>query len=303
MATQCFPLVGGKVMRVTRLDACGRPVFGECASVVSDGFVSIELSAVVDEGDAIDVKNAAGNSCVTRAAKPKLSGYTVNLNFCKVDPDLYALTTNQEVVIDPFTGDTIGFNIDIDIDLDSGGFALEVWSEVPGVACSTTDLSAQGANGYILLPWLSGGVFGDFTIENDAVSFVVQNSATKSGSGWGVGPYNVMYDATGDPAPLALPIGPSQHIRTFLSFIAPPVAGCGCRPVDNPASPNATVGVAGIPGHFTPVPSKRPATLALLQASAITASPTTAWTVDQFVQLLDGSLAHWSGTAWVAGPA
>ena len=35
--------------------------------------------------------------------------------------------------------------------------------------------------------------------------------------------------------------------------------------------------------------------------AGLTASPTTAWTTGQYVLLRDGSMAHWAGTAWVAG--
>ncbi|MFI5863562.1 hypothetical protein [Streptomyces sp. NPDC051546] len=61
----------------------------------------------------------------------------------------------------------------------------------------------------------------------------------------------------------------------------------------------ATGAVAGNPGSFTPSGATAPANLAAL--SSVVASPTTAWTTGQRVILGDASLAHWSGTAWVAG--
>lgn len=54
-------------------------------------------------------------------------------------------------------------------------------------------------------------------------------------------------------------------------------------------------------GTFAPAGATPPNTLAGL--AGVTASPATAWTAGQFVQLADGSLAHWNGTAWVAGAA
>lgn len=65
----------------------------------------------------------------------------------------------------------------------------------------------------------------------------------------------------------------------------------------------ATGATAGTPGAFTPPGSIAPANLAELTAGNITANPATAWTTGQRVTLLDGSTAHWSGTAWVAGNA
>lgn len=65
----------------------------------------------------------------------------------------------------------------------------------------------------------------------------------------------------------------------------------------------ATSAVAGAPGSFEPAGSTIPSDLAALQASSITASPATAWTTGQYVDLGDASDAHWNGTAWVAGIA
>jgi hypothetical protein len=59
---------------------------------------------------------------------------------------------------------------------------------------------------------------------------------------------------------------------------------------------------AGTPGSFTPAGAMVPNNFADLNATpAITASPATVWTTGQYVSLQDGSRAHWSGTAWVAG--
>jgi hypothetical protein len=54
-------------------------------------------------------------------------------------------------------------------------------------------------------------------------------------------------------------------------------------------------------GNFTPAGATPPANLAAL--SGVTATPATAWTVGQRIQLADGTTAHWTGTAWAAGPA
>lgn len=55
-------------------------------------------------------------------------------------------------------------------------------------------------------------------------------------------------------------------------------------------------------GTFTPAGATPPVNLAdLSDASPIVANPATAWTTGQRIQLADGTLAHWNGTAWVAG--
>ena len=308
MANKCFPLVGGRVMRVTRLDGCGRPIdpvkhpeFAGCAQVTTDGFVSVETTANIDEGDTITVTNAGGKVCVNQVPCPQLTGYGVNMTFCNVDPDLFALVTGQDSVLDPATGEGLGFRVNTGKSGCDSGFALEIWSSVPGETCPVDDQGnpvegAEMPSGYILFPFLQGGVFGDFTIENDAVSFVVQGATTKDGSGWGVGPYNVTLDALGVAGPLTEPIDRKDHMHVQVTYVAPPEPSCGCRYLKD-----ATGATAGTPGTFTPVDTNPPANLADL--TGVTASPTTAWTTGQYVVTDDGKDAHWSGTAWVIGKA
>jgi hypothetical protein len=186
---KCFPLVRGRVMRVTRLDSCGRIAARSCSSIVTDGFVSVALTANITEGDSVAVTNAAGRTCVTDVPDPTFDGYGVAVTFCDVNPQLYAMMTNQTVVYDVF-GTAVGFRVNSKVKTSDANFALEVWSNVPGVAC--TDPNAAGSYGYTLLPFISGGILGDFTIENAAVSFSLTNAATKDGTGWGKGPYNVV---------------------------------------------------------------------------------------------------------------
>lgn len=64
---------------------------------------------------------------------------------------------------------------------------------------------------------------------------------------------------------------------------------------------SATGATAGAPGYYQPSGANVPANLAAL--TGVTASPTTAWTVGQYVVTADLLAAHWSGTAWVIGKA
>ncbi len=312
MSTICFPLVGGRAMRATRLDACGRPQYGDCAQVVTDGFVSIAASANVDDGDEISVVNANGKRCVSQPAKPTITSIGLEITFCEVDPDLYALVTGQSVVYDAMSGDAVGFRVNTSISPGDVGWALEVWSNVPGVACapdSDPDAAPAGVYGYLLYPFLQGGVLGDYTIENAAVSFVVQNAVTKSGGQWGKGPYDVVMQAGGTAGKLIETIDKDDHFHVQLTEVAPPEPHCGCIPLDNPTWTAADTATAGAPGKWTITSSgsagKRPADFAALQAAAppVTAAPTTAWSEGQYVLLGDGDEAHWDGTAWAEGPA
>jgi hypothetical protein len=222
-------------MRVTRLDGCGRPMYGDCASVVSEGFISVALSAQTNEGEAISVTNAAGKTCVQDTPSVEFTGYGVEVTFCDVDPDIFALMSGQEKVLDA-NGDAVGFRMSQDVSATDSGFALEVWAGVPGQTCSDDPL-AQGAYGYLLLPFVQGGVLGDFSIENAAINFVVTGAATKKGSAWGVGPYNVVGGAGGAASPLLTPIESGDHLHVQYVEIAPPDDHVGCLPLLNPLDP------------------------------------------------------------------
>lgn len=294
---KCFPLVRGRVMRATRLDECGRIKPAAVSSIATDGFVSVALTANIEEGEEITVQNAAGRTCVRDAAVPTFTGYGVAITFCDVNPELYAMMTNQKVVFDS-AGLAVGFRVNSKVDISKANFALEVWSNVPGVACDPLDEAAAGAYGYTLLPFVSGGVLGDFTLENGAVSFTVQNAATKDGTGWGEGPYDVVPGASG-PSALLDPLDANDHLHVQFTTVAPPEPSC-----EGVASGAAATGAAaGTPGELTPTDSYPPANIDDAALDSLTATPTTAWTTGQYIVLGDGSFAHWDATDWVEGKA
>jgi hypothetical protein len=291
--TQCFSLIRGKVMRVTRLDACGKPAPGPLSQVTTKGFISVALTAQTDTGTTIDVTNANGDRCVHDVPAVKFLGYNVVITLCEVDPTLVNLVTNQEVV-DDHTGNPVGFRMNSQVAQDGYGYAIELWSDVPGAVCSTGGGGKQ--YGYTLLPFLQGGYFGDFTVDNAALSTILTGATTKDGNGWGAGPYNVVTGTSG-AGPLLDPMDPDDHLNLQLTDVAPPAASCGAGPLGTAA----TGATAGTPGTWTPANSYGPQTLATM--TGITASPTTAWTTGQSMTLGDGSSAHWSGTAWLVGKA
>jgi hypothetical protein len=100
--------------------------------------------------------------------------------------------------------------------------------------------------------------------------------------------------------PTATPSDSATLIPQFIPIEA--IEGGGEEPETPPEEgTDATGATAGAPGSFTPSGATPPADLAGL--NACTASPTTAWTMDQYVVLGDASEAHWNGSAWAAGKA
>lgn len=256
MTTKCASFVRGRVLRATRLDGCGRPVIGDDSVVVSKGWTSVAYTANTDEGEEINVTNAAGETCVREPAKPKFLGYTVEITFCNVDPDVFALLTGQRTIVDD-VGDVIGFTMDTAISVADVNFSLEVWAGSPaGNACDNPGATG-GTYGYFLLPFVQGGVVGDFTIENAEVTFTVSGAATLDGNHWGTGLYPVVLNAGGSPALLVDPLVSTDHLLAIITGMAPPAAHCGARPYLDPETPTVT-GVTTTPllleVTFSPTP-------------------------------------------------
>lgn len=288
-----FSLVRGRVARVTRLDGCGNRVLGPRSTVTTDGWTTIALTANTDTGEAISVTNAAGKVCISDTPAPKFTGYAVTVTFCQVDPDLYTLMSGQPVVLSDDGTETVGFQVNSDVDLDGSGFALEIWSSVPTASCGET---GEQGYGYFLIPFLQGGVIGDFTVENAAITFTLSNAASKDGTPWGVGPYNVVKDSSNVSGPLNNAVPDTNHLHMELTTVAPPAAA-GAVALGVPA----TTITAGIPATLTPSNSYAPSSFSTI--GGVAKSPTSAWTAGQYVLLLDGTKAHWNGSAWVVGAA
>lgn len=247
MATTCPSFLRGNVMRVTRLDGCGRPIYGDCNQVVSDGFVTVTLSAEVEEGEEVTVTKANGQTCVSDKACDQLRWYTTEIEFCQVDPDLVQIMNPTWEKILSYQGDTIGYDAKGNLSCDTG-FGLEIWMDTYGATDACSGEGSQGAYGYLLLPWVVGGAPGDLEIGNDAISFTF-NGRTKLGSRWGRGPYPVMLGENAVPGPLLTPVTAQTQYRLFVTTIRPPEPECGCQPVDRPTPEPADLIITGVAGE------------------------------------------------------
>lgn len=289
-----FPLVRGRVLRVTRLDGCGVPVLSPESQVVTNGFISVVLTPNNVTIDAISLTNANGDEIVSVPSTSRFSNYTVTATFGKVMPELFSMMTGMPVIYDAAGAEAIGISINSQVDVDLTGFALEVWSTVPQIACVE---GGDPSYGYSLLPFLKGGVLSGVTFENGAISFGIENATTRDGNGWEEGPYNVERDESELPGPLNTPLDPNDHKRLQLVTVAPPEVTDGAVAL----GVVATGATAGTPGSFTPSNSYGPEDLAGM--TGLTASPSTAWTTGQHVLTRDGDAVHWDGDSWEAGAA
>lgn len=211
-------------MRVTKLDGCGRPVAGSRNSVVTTGFTAVNISPDVLTGDEITVKNAGGDLCISDKALDQIKWLTIKITLCTQDPDLISLlnpTWYEEV---DEQGNPVGFRVDTTTTYASA-FALELWTDVTGVDVCASN-TAQGQWGYLLLPFCQGGTLGDLDITNKE-ALTIFNGRTLANPKWGLGPYNIRQDPSGNPKPLLVPIAATQPLAWFVTTLAPPDPACG----------------------------------------------------------------------------
>lgn len=237
MATQCFTPVLGERIRLTRVDGCGRPVFGAGSQAVSDGFITVKYTAEIGEGEEIEQTNAQGQRCVYLKIPDYIKYIGVEIEFCRVDPGLIGLINPANALELDGKGNVVGWRESVKPS-DRAGFALEVWTGLQG-ANICDDPNATSAHGYILTPWLTSGIMGDLEVGASSVNFTFKGNA-QAGSHWGVGAYKVVPGADGaSPSPLLSPIGPDEVRLIRHTSIAPPNAQCGA--FDLPAPGGATL--------------------------------------------------------------
>ena len=232
MATKCFTVVRGKRLRITRLDECGNPPPDETPDslVVTKGFITVELSAVVADGTEIEQMNANGDLCVSDRSRDQFRRWDLSLEFCEVDPAILGMITNVTVEED-YDGNVVGFRQPEGGTVDS--FALELWTGVPGEDCAPGE---DALYGYMLLPFVIGNTLGDITVENGNTTFTA-TAHTRGGGNWDVGPYDVVpTDAENTPGRLDQPIGAGEHLVLRTTPIEPPPAVCGAQkmPIHEP---------------------------------------------------------------------
>jgi hypothetical protein len=293
MPTRKIKSVKGRVMRLTRLDECGNPFVGECATIVTDGFISVTLSDEVEAGEEYTQKNAWGDFCIAEKDADRRKWVNVAIQMCEVDPEVLDLVGGATPIEDG-SGSIIGATFGRDPNPNS--FAIEVWTKKAGSsACDPGSGAAEW--GYFAVPNVTNGsIDGDITIENGPLTMGLKGEGQGASEGWGNGPY--------DPSPLDAIFPPDDLYGIFITTTAPPDVTDGCQPLA--ATTPATGATAGTPGTWTPSGSTPPASVTALQGSSITASPATAWTTGQYVQTgAAGSAgeAYWDSSAWTAGRA
>lgn len=220
----CSKPLQGATFRVTRMDECGVPLFDECAYAVSDGQTSIEITPNTTDGQQFQLINAAGRALVNQQAKTILNWFDYTVVMGVKDPELFWMMTGADIFRD-YSGLSAGNEITAD-NYATGSFGLEIWLGNAEEECPPG--FPAPFFGYVLLPWTNDGKLSEsVTVANDLITYTF-TGRTRIGNSWGVGPYDVMLDAAGLPAPLPTPVKTNAHYLDLLTQLPPPEPDCGC---------------------------------------------------------------------------
>lgn len=223
------PLISNAAtVRITRVDACGRPVCGPENSYVTDCFASVEHAANVDDGTDVKFVAANGRTCGSKKGCPTFNYFDLTYTFFQASPEMIEIMTGSPVVFG-FDGKPIGFD-SCSIPC-RAGFALEVWADVLGEDVCPEEATGDGAWIYVLVPWVTNGQLGDLTLGSDAVNLSL-TGASRAGGRWGTGPYDVLaQDAAGTPGLMLTPLSQDCHRRILVTTVAPPEPSTDYVPV------------------------------------------------------------------------
>lgn len=218
MPTQILKPVRGKVARITKLNSCGAVVLGPKSQLVTEGIITVEGTVELEEAQEYKLKGAHDRFIYNSRGNPLIRWVSPTINFGQVDPESYLLTTGSPVEFnDAAVPEAVGFRIRENV---FANFALELWTDLEGMAC----INGLPAYGYLLLPWVKDANPGNWTWQNDTITFPLQGARTERASGWGVGPYNVLNKLTAPlgPSPLLTAIDSKDHMLLQLTTLAPP---------------------------------------------------------------------------------
>jgi hypothetical protein len=198
-------------------------VVGAKSQVVTDGVVTVEGQIQLEDPQEYKLKNANDTFLYNSRGRPLVKWIDLTITFGLVDPELYNLVTGSPIELNDNTiPEAVGYRIRENT---FANFALEMWTDLEGQAC----VGGVTSYGYMLLPYVVDAVAGNWTVQNDTITFPVQSARTSKGSGWGVGPYNVLNKlaAPTGPAPLLSAITSLDHMLLQLTTLAPPSPSCG----------------------------------------------------------------------------
>lgn len=219
----CIKPLQAATFRWTHLDVCGIPVYDACSYAVTDGYTQIEITPNTTDGQQFQSINPAGVAIVNQQAKTILNWFDYTITMSVRDPELFYLMTGADRFLD--YGGLVAGNVITEDNYATGRGALEVWLGNAEEECGPGNAPYYG---YVLLPFTNDGKLTEtITITNDLITYQFAGR-TRKGNNWGVGPYDVMLNSMGAPAPLTTPLATNAHYLDIITQLPPPEPDCGC---------------------------------------------------------------------------
>lgn len=224
------------MLRASKVNSCGLPIAGPANRIVTSGFVTAKISAVLNAAKELEQENADGQVCVLDRTPPQRKYYTVAIELCNVQTELISLFNGWQQVLD-YADNPIGFQDQEDV-LDDYGVALEIWTggrsdddcPTPTVDSIFSAPSDGLKYGYFLIG-ATEFTLGDISV-GAAVSTFTLSGISISMPQWGRGPYNVAgIDSNGTPGRLLVPLNDDSHFTLFRTPVAPPTETVGAAPL------------------------------------------------------------------------
>lgn len=185
MATDNAASVAGTHIRVTKLDATGKPLVGEESTYTTKSFISFSFTPEYEDGDEFTQKNAEGAVCVTFKAADTMKRINVTIAVCNPDPELSAMISGGILLGDT---ETLGWAAPkVGEDPVPNGVALEVWSK----AIVDGKPAAENPYWHWVFPYAKMRESGERVVQNDILATEYE--------GWSVGNINF---GDGPAAPL-----------------------------------------------------------------------------------------------------
>ena len=225
MAT--FPIVKGVRLRATRINSCGLPIAGAANTLVTDGYVSAKITAVMIDAKELEQLNAEGKQCVVDRTPPQRKHYRVDLELCNVNTGLISMFSGWEQILD-YDDMPVGFRDQKDVEGDYG-VALEIWTggrsdddcPLPTDDAIFTNPGSGKKYGYLLVGATEFKV-GDISV-SAAVATLTLSGISVAMPQWGKGPWNVAaLDSINTPGRLLEPLNEESHYTFFRTPIEPP---------------------------------------------------------------------------------
>ena len=167
MTVKCVGAYNVEVLRITKVDTCGMPVYGPASTLVIDCFETLEVNADIEDGEEIAPVNANGRQCFFVPANKLDRGFEVVANFWKKYPNLFtALNPNWLQAIDEL-GNITGYQHIPEVS-QNAGVAIEGWESVAGTEACTP--GSEGAWNYFALPYVVNWARGDMEMGNQVDS-------------------------------------------------------------------------------------------------------------------------------------